>query len=224
MMRCSTFSELRWPDNPSDADLPVRWARSVATQVLDWTWRAFDALRTNHHLALVDLSQPLEQLERDLTRNHFIEIQKLFHTETDGFSSFVPLHEWPETESRRSAQAKPPSYDLAFVSLDNRRWVWPLEAKVVSSPGQLAEYLKDVNDKFIGCIAAPLVGEGAMIAYLLTNETTTFLENLTERLGQTLEPVPAFSRRPHRVSHHSRDAAPNLRLHHLSMQTVEPAE
>lgn len=222
MTRCPTFSELRWPDDPSDADLPTRWAASVAIHVLDLTWQAFDTLRADH-LARIDLRQPLEQLERDLTRNHFIEIQRLFATETDGYSSFVPHHEWPETESRTSPSARPPAYDLAFVSLANRRLAWPIEAKVVPSSHRLGEYLKDVNDKFVGGVAAPLVGEGGMIAYLLTSETATFFENLAERLAQILEqPDPRFRKRPHRISHHSRAAAPDLRLHHLLMPCVGP--
>ena len=45
-----------------------------------------------------------------------------------------------------------------------------IEAKVVCTPGSLADYLRDVNDKFISGVAAPLVGEGAMIAYTLTTE------------------------------------------------------
>ena len=222
-MRRHTFSELRWPDDPSEADLPVEWANSVATQVLDWTWRAFDALQTDH-LTHIDLTQPLEQLERDLTRNHFIEIQKLFCVETDGYPSFVPHHEWPETESRTSASAKPPAYDFAFVSLNNRRWAWPLEAKVISSPGRLGAYLKDVNEKFVGCVAAPLVGEGAMVAYVLEDEVSIIFKNLAEKLGQNLEPAPSFPERPHRVSRHSRSAAPSLRLHHMMMQCIEHPE
>jgi hypothetical protein len=223
MTRRSTFSELRWPDDPSDADLPIHWAESVAAQVLDWTWRAFDVLRAEH-LLRIDLSQRPEQLERDLTSNHFIEIQVLFMRETDGFSTFVPHHEWPETESRVSAMAKPPAYDLAFVSLANRRWAWPFEAKVLPTSGRLSEYLKDVQNKFIACVAAPLIGEGAMIAYLLTDETAKVFENLEQRLNRNLELVSEFSDRPHRVSHHSRVDAPDLRLHHMLMQCVGSLE
>ena len=219
MTRRPTFSELRWPDDPSDTELPNKWARSVATRVLTWTWQAFDALYASH-LREIDLTQPLEQLERDLTFNHFIEIQLIFRVEADGFQSFVPHHEPPEMGSRTSAAAKPPAYDLAFVSTSNRRWAWPIEAKVLSSPGQLGAYLKDVNDKFVGCVAAPFVGEGAMIAYLLTDEQSHFFQRLAQRLGQSLERVPEFRDRPHWVSHHTRTTAPDLRLHHMLMQCV----
>ena len=148
MTRHPTFSELAWPDDPADAELPIQWARGVATQVLDWTWRAFDSLLASR-LVRIDLTQPLEQLERDLTRNHFVEIQVLFALETDGYAALVPHHEFPEMESRSSASAKPPAYDLAFVSTSNQRRAWPLEAKVVPSPDRLGEYLNDVNGKFV---------------------------------------------------------------------------
>lgn len=221
MTRRPAFSELRWPEDPDDAGLPAEWAKAVAIQVLGWTWRSFDVLRADH-LIEIDLSQPLEQLERDLTRNHFIEMMALFQEETGGYASFFPHHEWPELESRKSAAAKPPAYDLAFVSRDNRRWAWPIEAKVVSSPAALGEYLRDVNDRFVRCVAAPLVGEGAMIAYLLTNDTASVFENLAMRLNQALEPVPEFQNRPHRASYHSRVSAPKLRLHHMLMRCGEP--
>ena len=219
MTRRPTPSELMWPDDPADADLPIDWAASVTTQVLDWTWRAFDSLRENH-LVRIDLTQPLEQVERDLARNHFLEIQLLYAAETDGYSAIIPVPEWPETEMRTSASAKPPANDFAFISTDNRRWAWPVEAKVVSSTGALAEYLKDVNDKFVGGVAAPLVGEGAMIGYLLVTDTVTVFSNLEQRLGQPLEMVPEFVDRPHRTSQHSRTSAPDLRLHHLLMTCV----
>ena len=216
MTRRPTPSELMWPNDPEDSELPVVWAASISVQILGWTWRAFDSLRSNH-LSRIDMTQPMDQIERDLTRHHFSSINTLWAQETGGFSTFSPHHEYPEMESRTSSSAKPPAYDLAFVAMDNLRWVWPLEAKVVSSSGALAEYLRDVNVKFVGGVAAPLVGEGAMIAYLLTNQASEALNQLASRLGQSLAAVTEFVDRPHRVSFHQRDRAPNLRLHHLMM-------
>ena len=66
-------------------------------------------------------------------------------------------------DSRSTAQAKPPANDLAFVSIDNQNWAWAIEAKVLRSAGSLAEYLKDVNDKFVNGIASPFIGDGGMI-------------------------------------------------------------
>jgi hypothetical protein len=217
MTRRKTPSELIWPADP---DLAIEWATSVANEVLDLTWRAFDLLRANQ-LARIDMAQSMEQVERDLARNHFVEIQVLFAAETDGYPAFIPVPEWPEMERRSSASAKPSAYDFAFVCLSNRRWAWPLEAKVISSTGALAAYLHDVNVKFVGGVAAPLVGEGAMIGYLRVNDTTTVFANLERLLNQTLESVAEFSARPHRVSRHSRASAPALRLHHMLMACVD---
>jgi len=219
MTRRPTFSELAWPDDPGDTNLPVQWAQSVSTQILDWTWRAYDALRSKH-MSRIDLTQSLEQLERDLVRLHFIEIQVLFSTETDGYPSFVPHHEWPEMETRSSAPAMPPAYDLAFVSVTDRRWAWPIEAKVVPRPDALAEYLKDVDQKFVAGIAALLVAEGAMLGYLLCSDGSAVVANLEARLQQDLRAVPDFPKRLHRTSRHPRATAPVLRLHHLLMICV----
>lgn len=217
MTRRPTASEMIWPDSPDDADVASAWAIGISTQVLSWMWRAFDSLRLDF-LNKIDFSQNPEQLERDLTRNHFIEIQLLFKSETQGYSSFVPCAEWPEMETRSSPNAKPPAYDFAFVYVDNRRWAWPAEAKVVKSPGALGEYIKDVNEKFILGRAAPLVGEGAMIAYLVSCDADSVLNNIKSRLGQSLLPVPEFVERAHMFSSHERNPAPNIRLHHMMMK------
>lgn len=220
MTRRPTFSELAWPDGPDDVDLPVQWARSVTLRVLDWIWRAFDALRSKH-LSRIDLTQPLEQLERDLVRHHYVEIQVLFGAESDGYSTIVPHHEWPEMESRSSAAAKPPAYDLTFVSVSDQRWAWPIEAKVIPSAGRLSKYLKDVNEKFVAGIAGPLVGEGGMLGYLLFTDGSAVVRGLEERLGQRLESMPAMRDRLHKMSHHSRKNAPDLRLHHMLMTCLK---
>jgi hypothetical protein len=134
--------------------------------MLDWVWRAFDRLRTEH-IGRVDMTKPLEQLERDLTDLHFGEIQQIWAQDTGGTSAFYPDHEIPEFESRHSAKAQPPAYDLGFVLRDNPRCIWPIEAKVVRKASILGAYLADVRDKFMAGIAAPFVGEAGMIGYLL---------------------------------------------------------
>jgi hypothetical protein len=191
------------------------WARAVGMQVLDWTWRGFEALRINL-LGGIDLNEPLEQLERDLTSHHFREIQQLWKRETDGFSAISPQPEWPEMATRSPAPAKPPAYDIAFVWNDNPRVAWPLEAKVVATCGTLAPYLSDTA-KFTDGTAAPYVREGAQIAYLLSGSAMEFFTNLSTRLALNLTALPAFASRAHRHSDHTRNNAPNLRLHHMAM-------
>ena len=211
-----TLSEMAWPMDDESRRQAEDWADGVSSQVLDWTWRAFDALRANV-LSRVNMSQPLEQLERDLTSKHFIEIQRLFGAETDGFSSIVPHHEFPENESRPGGSGKPPASDISFIWYDNQRVSWPIEAKIVPTPGTLAAYLADTQ-KFIDGIVAPFSGVGAQIAYLLTGKTDDFFHNLSLRLPVPLQAVTEFSTRAHRVSFHARTNFPDLHLHHMPMR------
>jgi len=212
------LSELRWLMDDESRRQAEDWAAGASNQVLDWTWRAFDALHANV-LSHVDMSQPLDQLERDLTSKHFIEINRPFAAETDGLSSIVPHHEFPENESRPGGSGKPPASDICFIWYENQRVSWPIEAKVVPTPGTLAEYLGDVK-KFTDGVTAPFVGEGAQIAYLLSGDANGFFSNLSAKLSLRLQDVPEFSSRPHRFSQHARATAPHLRLHHMVMHCL----
>jgi hypothetical protein len=210
-----TLSELRWPIDEQSQRQAAEWASEIANQALDWTWRAFDVLKENI-LSKVDINQPFEQLERDFTRNHFAEIQKLWARETGGESSIEPQAEYPEMESRAPAPAKPPAYDIAFVWSSNRRVAMPFEAKVVPTVNSLAAYLGD-TDKFKNGIAAPLVGDGAQIAYLLLGETDSFWGNLCESIEFAVLAAKEPVVRSQKVSIHSRAKAPKLKLYHLVM-------
>ena len=223
MTRRAAFREEAWPDDPAFADLALEWSHSAATQMLEWVWRGFDQLR-DEQLARVDLTEPLEQLERDLTQLHSEEIQHVWAQDTGGISAISPGHEIPEFDSRYSAKAQPPAYDLGFVLRDNRRCIWPVEAKVVRNAGNLHAYIGDVRDKFIGGIAAPFVGEAAMIAYLLAGSAREVFTGLERHLSQPLNHPAAFGERDHRTSFHTRGRSafgrdlPDLLLHHLIMK------
>ena len=216
-----TLSELRWPMDEDSRQQAHDWATGISNRAIDWTWRGFDAMRENL-LSCIDVNAPIEQLERDLTRNHFAEIQSLWARETGGESSIEPQAEYPEMETRAPAPAKPPAYDIAFVWKENRRVALPIEAKVVSAPGVLAAYIGD-TEKFAGGIAAPLVGVGAQIAYLLKGGTDDFFTNLSIKLSVLLAAVPEFSARPHRFTLHPRSSAIDLTLHHMAMYCAKSA-
>jgi len=215
MSRCPTLSELAWPIDDESRQQAQEWANGITSQVLDWTWRAFEVVRAGA-LGSVDLTQPLEQVERDLARHHFREINILWARETGGECAFTPHHEYPELETRAPAPAKPPAYDIAFVWNANPRIAWPIEAKVVPTAGTLADYLGDVK-KFTDGIAAPLSGIGAQIAYLLTGTTDDFFNNLGARLSLPLQRLTEFSTRAHRVTTHTRGKVLDLELHHMAM-------
>lgn len=210
-----TLSELQWPMDDESRQQANDWATSISIQALDWTWRSFDVLRENL-LSRVDMNAQFDQLERDLTRNHFAEIQAIWAKETGGESSIEPHAEYPEMETRAPAPAKPPAYDIAFVWKQNRRVALPIEAKVVPTPTTLAAYLGDTA-KFENGIAAPLVGHGAQIAYLLTGSSDNFFSNLSAKLASLFERVTEFADRAHRTTQHSRAPADSLTLHHLAM-------
>jgi len=222
MSRRAAFREQAWPEDPAFKQLALEWAEAMSERILDWVWRGFDALLTGP-MARVDLTQPLEQLERDLTNLHFIEIQLLWRTDTDGYSALSPGHEIPELESRHSARAKPPAYDLGFACSGSPRIIWPIEAKVVRKPSALNAYLGDVRDRFVVGIAAPFVGQAGMIGYLLAGTAHEVFTGLETALSQTLEYASAFASRDHRTSIHIRGKSPfgrdlpDLRLHHLVM-------
>jgi len=215
MMRRPTLSELAWPMDNCSRRQAQDWAQAASTQILDWTWRAFERLH-DAVLSTVNITQPLEQLERDLARLHFSEINMLWAQETGGECAFTPHHEYPEQETRSPAPAKPPAYDIAFVWNNNPRFAWPIEAKVIRTPGSLAEYQGD-TEKFITGTAAPLTSEGSQIAYLLSGTPRVFLDNLRDRLHYSLQQSPDFPQRPHGITCHPRTPAPDLRLHHLAL-------
>lgn len=216
MSRHATLSELVWPLDAADADLPVLWAQDMAAVVLDLVWRGYDVLcdKVGH----VDFTEPIEQLERNLTSLHFKAIQRVWAADTGGFSTIHPGHEIPELLSRSTSNAKPPAYDLGFSHPDKDLWKWPVEAKVLTSPNALAEYRKEVDEKFIGGVAAPIVGEGGMIGYLLRGNEQAVFDNLATELGQQFVIWAAFATRPHRTTVHQRANAPTLRIHHLVMR------
>lgn len=216
MSRHATLSQSRFPLDGDSLTQAEEWAKTSAFQILDWTWRAYDALHANI-LSGADLTRPLEQLERDLAQLHFGEIQSLWARETGGECAYSPRHEQPEFETRSPAPAKPPAYDIAFVWNDNPRIAWPIEAKVVPTPGTLAAYLGDTQ-KFCSGTAAPFTGEGAQIAYLLTGTPREFFDNLrSSPLTSSLQHFQDFPKGSHGVSSHVRNSAPDLRLHHLAM-------
>jgi len=215
MSRCPTLDSLLWPADEPAQEMASEWVDGMTAQALDYTWRGFDSL-VKGHLHKIDFSVKIEQLERSLTANHFAEIQKIWAKETGGESSFYPHHEDPEMETRKSASSKPPAYDLAFVCDANRRFIWPMEAKVVETPGALAPYLGDVA-KFESGVAAPLTGVGGLIAYLRSGSTADFFANLQKAMKQGLKEFPSSPTRAHRTSVHDRTIAPRLLLHHMGM-------
>jgi hypothetical protein len=79
------------------------------------------------------------------------------------------------------SRGQPPEYDLAYVLRADERIMWPLEAKVLETDGDVGEYIKDLKNEFLTCRYAPFSSEGAMLAYLLSGKPEIVFGNLAQR-------------------------------------------
>jgi hypothetical protein len=102
--------------------------------------------------------------------------------------------------------------------------MWPIEAKVLTTPKALAAYIRDVREQFLTCRYAPLSASGAMVGYLLSGRGADALQNLEEKLGDRLARPSVHIGRDGASSEHVR-AVPEgkpypsrFRCHHLMME------
>ena len=84
-----------------------------------------------------------------------------------GDEPFYVQHGPFERETMRPPPAQPPEYDLAFVFRADERIMWPIEAKVLETPGGVADYVRDIREEYLKCRYGPFSASGAMLAYLL---------------------------------------------------------
>lgn len=179
------------------------WNDHLINQLLESLWQAYDALYTNA-LSHVDMSQPSDDLERELTKLICLELQRSFNTDLP----VQPMHAYPEHESRAPAPAKPPEYDIAFVLYANPRMCWPVEAKVLDSDRNtttnLGDYVNTFNDRFMTCYYAPFSPNAAMLGYQRSGNSTAIFGHIAGRLGCSLTPYSPLSNRAHRTSQHQR--------------------
>ena len=69
---------------------------------------------------------------------------------------FILHPEMPELETREPAPARSKAYDFGFVMRGgDYSIIWPVEAKVLRTDRKLTGYLRDLDDKFLKCKAAP---------------------------------------------------------------------
>ena len=126
-----------------------------------------------------------------------------------------------EDETRLTANAQPPAYDVGFIFRANPRAIWPIEAKVLKTDGGVAEYVKDIRESYLSFRYAPFSSEAAMIGYLMSGLPTRTLEKIAESLECRLERHSTFPERDHGLTYHTREVPadkeyPNEFLcHHL---------
>lgn len=202
--RLPTILDDLFPDSsPEFREIKDVWPPHVVNQILRLVWEGFDRMKALPNFDRLDFSKEYAQLERSLTGLHMEEITKLWGEQTSSFESFQPKHEPWEFETLKSRSARPPSCDLGFILLSNRRFRWAVEAKVLQTATAVAEYLDDL-DKYLAGQIAPLSMQGALAAYLVEGDPDEFFGTVAAKCKCDLTPSPDFRSRPHRCSTHER--------------------
>jgi hypothetical protein len=102
--------------------------------------------------------------------------------------------------------------------------LWPIEAKVLKADRKLTSYLRDLDEKFLKCKAAPFSHEGALIGYLISGNPAVVFDGIAAHVGQLLLSPHEFAGRNHRTSNHKREVAQgkpypkDFLCHHLIME------
>jgi hypothetical protein len=195
-----TFSQVAYPDailpQINDAN---HWSLKQSRQFIHLVWKGFDLLLKD--FPDIDFSEVEEQIERDITQ--FLE--RRIKRAMTGDEPFDVQHEVDEMETRESAPAMPPRYDIAFILMENERLMFPFEAKVLKTDGQIGEYVKDINRNYLRCKYAPFSHAGGMIGYLLSGYASKVFQNLENPPNNiALKKHPYFKKRSLRYSEHNR--------------------
>jgi hypothetical protein len=191
----STWSPVATLADASFVALARSWmGEDSASHLLSFVWMAYDNMQA--HPPGID--------GRDLERSITQLLEPRIRDAMTGDEPFYIQHGTFERETMAPPPAQPPCYDLAFVLRADERILWPLEAKVLETPGTLAEYERDIREQYLTCRYAPFSASAAMVGYLLTGSASEALVQIAKKLKQPLDPVPAFPDRPHRLSTHKR--------------------
>lgn len=218
MYRRRNIGEERWPETSEFTAVAVSWNQKASTIMLEFVWRGYERLCTDV-LCQIDVALAEEQLERSITQFLAPKIR-------DCMTGYEPFHIEQgvyEFETRVSASAQPPLYDLAFVLRSNPRIMWPLEAKVLRTDGDVGRYVNEINSNFLTCRYAPFSREGAMLGYLLAGVPENVFDNIENNLPCSLDNHPDFGSYDHKTSDHIRSVPvgktypANFRCHHLIM-------
>jgi hypothetical protein len=211
-----TYSERRWPDTPEFNSVLHSLKQAGSTILLALVWKAYDKF-CKETVVQVDCSKEDEDLERDITQLY----EPMIHEVMTGYEPFYVQHGPYERESRESAPAQPPQYDIAFILRNNPRVMWPLEAKVLRTDGRVAGYIKDMQCNFLTCRYAPFSSEAAMLGYLLSGNSKVVFVSIAQKSKWELNVHKDFPKRNHRTSDHKRKVPKDkhypvhFRCHHI---------
>jgi len=166
---------------------------------MGYVWAAWDTLRAEV-LERIDPAAATDDVERDLSELLHEQIQR----KMDPFAPVQVHHAVCERESRQAPPAQPPTYDIAFALRENRRVMWPLEAKVLRTAGDVGDYVKTFRQRFLTHVYAPFSSHASMLGYLFSGAPEDAFARVSAGIPCTLHHHPSFRRRQHKLSRHRR--------------------
>lgn len=202
-MTRQTYLERRWPDTPAFQNVAAKWCANQSRRLLDIVWRGYDLLFEN------DLSQVAFAAADEAREESLNYLLALRIDQCKGNAPFYVTHQPPEQTKRKGGRGRSPQPDLGFALYEHPRSVWPMEGKVLMHDRDVSAYLAEIETNFIKARYATFSSEGAMLGYLVTGDAEIALSHINENLGTGLRNHPHFSRRPHRLSDHTRTNLPH---------------
>lgn len=206
------------PPTPEFMQVSRQVEENISAQIARCLWGAYDLLKAE--LLRRPFRDPDDYvLECSITE----ELESRVHDTMSGEEPFRVQHECREWEGSPPGTTRPPQYDIAFKLRANSRTKWPVEAKVLRTPGQVSAYVADLNEQFLTCRYAPLSSEGAMLGYLLSGTADAAFTAIAAAVPCALADYADASGRAHKTSDHIRTASTcrnspaNFRCHHLIM-------
>ena len=214
-----TLLDLVWPNESQDyLALAQSWGDDALVIMMSASWKGYRDL-VRDWLGKVDRTQADEELERVISQL----LEPCIRQHLSGDEPYFVQHGCYEFATRKPAPAQPPQYDVAFVLMENRKVMWPMEAKVLRTDGSVSRYVRDVRNEFLTGRYAPFVNGGAMLGYLFSGSSVIALRNIERALKCALETFGEFDSNVHRVSLHNRQlkniqfVSGSFRCHHLIM-------
>jgi len=222
MVRRGNIFQKRYPNTSDFVELAKAWNPDAISILIRLVWEGYDLL-VSKFLSQINFDGNEEQLERSVTQALVVKI----HQVKTGDEPFSVLQEVYEIESYQ--MLRPPQYDIAFILYENDRIIWPLEAKVLKTDGEVGDYIKEINENFITCRYAPFSSQGGMLGYLFSGDSNKAFTNIATKVPCTLNDHPDFLTRDHKTSDHQRVVPPGksypaeFRCHHLLLKIIAPA-
>jgi len=180
--------------SPDFIRLISSWISDPETQFIGFVWEGYRAFVCDS--PAVD--------GRDLERSISQLLEPRIRQAMTGFEPYYIQHGPFERETMKAPPAQPPEYDLAFILRAEERIMWPMEAKVLETSSQTANYVKDINNEFLTCRYAPFTASGAMLGFLLSGTSSDVFSRLETKLSCSLNPLNEFPNKPNRHSDHQR--------------------